>query len=199
MGVSQNNLKFELAKKYLFGRFENELAPNLFYHGIHHTRDDVLPAAIKLANLEGVKGNDLLRLKTGALYHDSGYMYLYPRNEIVGVLLAWYSLPIFGFFNDDLNSIEEIIMATEIKLFGGKKIQMPDSNNILQKIMCDADLDYLGRDDFLEISENYRLELMEYGERYTLKKWKDNNLLFLKNHRYFTESARDLREINKEK
>ena len=52
---------FENVKKYVLDRFERELPGNLFYHGIHHTRDDVLPAAERLAKLEGMNTDGTLK------------------------------------------------------------------------------------------------------------------------------------------
>ena len=192
-----NDTKFELAEKYLINRLEKELALNLFYHGVHHTRDDVLPAIIRLAELEGIKGTQLLELKTAALYHDAGYMYLYSKNEIIGSLIAGNSLTQFGYIQNEINSIWKIIMSTEMKNIDDKLTQVPNQNNILEKIMCDADLNYLGREDFFDVSETLRLELIEYGIRFTFEEWNENQKVFLKFHKYFTQSAKDLRETQK--
>lgn len=187
---------FEQAKDYVFGRLERELPKNLFYHGIHHTRDDVLPAAERLASLEGVNGKDLLLLKTAALYHDLGYVEIYNKNEPIGVRIASETLPTFGYSRKQVEDVSKIIMVTQLQVVDGKFIQVP-GDNLLEKIMCDADLDNLGRDDFYAVSDNLRRELKEYGIDKNLKEWYTGQIKFLEDHKYFTDSAIILRNDGK--
>lgn len=59
----------------------------------------------------------------------------------------------------------------------------------MEEIICDADVDNLGREDFLERSEEVRKEAgAEYGE-----KWLKGLIGFLESHRYYTKSAQALR------
>ena len=81
-------------------------------------------------------------------------------------------------------------MATEIP-------QNPVSH--LEQIMCDADLDYLGRADFHEISDSLRKELVAFGKITGLKQWDTLQIPFLENHRYFTKTNQQRRQGEKEK
>jgi uncharacterized protein len=47
---------FERAKQYALERLEQDLSPALTYHCLTHTRDDVMPAAERLAALKRVIG-----------------------------------------------------------------------------------------------------------------------------------------------
>ena len=181
---------FLAAKQYILERLRQELPQNLYYHGYHHTRDDVFPAVKRLAALEELDDKDRLLLFTGALYHDSGYLEQYHDNEVIGVRLANAVLPQFGYDDEQLRIIGEIIMATRLP-------QAPDTHR--EAIMCDADLDSLGRADFFVVSHRLRLEMAAYGHPSTVRDWYEGQLLFLRQHRYFTESARRLREGGKEK
>jgi len=67
----------------------------------------------------------------------------------------------------------------------------------LQKIICDADLDYLGRDDFFETGERLRRELMAYKFIKDDQDWEERQLSFLKTHQYFTKTCRDKRAREK--
>ena len=58
---------YERAKQYALDRLASELSPWLTYHSLRHTRDDVLPAAIRLAHAAGVADDARLCLATGAL------------------------------------------------------------------------------------------------------------------------------------
>jgi hypothetical protein len=74
--------------------------------------------------------------------------------------------------------------------------QNPES--LLEKIICDADLDTLGRDDFYETSKALRNELSEQGVVFNEKEWLEFEVNFIKGHEYFTETARNLREAKKQ-
>ena len=64
-------MDFAGAKSYILEKLERELNPDLVYHKLEHTLD-VYNAALNIAKKEGVSGNDLVLLKTAALFHDSG-------------------------------------------------------------------------------------------------------------------------------
>jgi uncharacterized protein len=178
------------AREYVYRRLQTELPSDLTYHGIHHTRDDVLPAAVRLAKLSGLNGTQLLLLRAAALYHDLGYVEQYCCNEEVAVRLARETLPRFGFEPEQIETIAHLIMATQLP-------QAPAS--ILEAIMCDADLDSLGRADYPEVSRNLYEELVTYGAHMTLTEWYERQLEFLTTHTYFTDAARELRAPGKAK
>jgi hypothetical protein len=69
--------------------------------------------------------------------------------------------------------------------------------NIYQEILCDADLDYLGRDDFDEISDSLCQELIEYGKIKNPNEWDGVQVKFLKKHKYFTQTSKDTRTAKK--
>ena len=70
--------------------------------------------------------------------------------------------------------------------------------NKLQEIICDADLDYLGRDDFEEIADKLRLELREMGKINSDRMWDEIQVKFLRQHQYFTRTAIESRQAKKE-
>ena len=67
----------------------------------------------------------------------------------------------------------------------------------LEEIICDADLDYLGRDDFHVIADRLRVELREHGKIDSDRKWDELQVMFLTNHKYFTETAKATRRAKK--
>ncbi len=180
---------WEGAKVYVFTLLERGLASDLYYHGIHHTRDDVLPAVERLAALASVGDTNLLLLRTAALYHDTGYIEQYTNNEPVGARIAQETLVNFGYSPDQVEIIVQMILAT----------RMPQTpQNFLEALLCDADLDSLGREDYLETSLNLRAELAVYGTPIPLQVWYRRQLNFLSSHTYFTEVARTLRDAGKQ-
>jgi len=181
-------IDFELIRDMIFSRLERELSPKLYYHGVHHTRDDVLPAIERLASLAQIKGEELLLLKIAAIYHDFGYTHHYLNHEAIGAGIASQELPEFGFSAEQVRRIAGMIMAT----------RMPQSpKNELEKLICDADLDSLGREDFFVISHSLRLELKEMGIITSVKEWYTRQLKFLESHVYLSEFGRALRTEGK--
>ena len=65
--------------------------------------------------------------------------------------------------------------------------------------MCDADLDYLGRSDFIPVSNTLYKELKEQNKIEDINEWNKMQLKFISKHNYFTETALSLREVNKQK
>lgn len=187
---------FCMAKEYMFKRLKDELPGGIYYHGLAHTKD-VLFWSEQFARIEGVTKQSLILVKTAAVYHDSGFIYQYKKNEPIGVKIARDSLPRFGYSKDEIEKVSGLIMATEMKELNGKVAQIPDKKDLLQMIICDADLNYLGRGDFFGISESLRLELKKYGKFFSKKDWIRGNIEFLKNHNYFTNVAKILRNDGK--
>jgi uncharacterized protein len=178
-------LKFELAKRYALQRLEQELSPKLLYHGISHTRDDVVPAAEMLASMEGIRGNSLTLLLTAAWFHDLGYVEQARHHELISARIAVQVLPGFGYTDKQVEIVRWAILATALP-------QSPQ--NLLEKILTDADLDVLGRDDFLRSNNNLRRELAFFGQEYSDPDWYVRQLKFLEAHTYFTASARSMRD-----
>ncbi len=180
-------MQFEKVKKFILGKLKKDLPKNLTYHSLGHIKD-VYSAAENLAGLENVEGEDLTLLLTAVLFHDSGFLIQQKEHERIGCELATMYLPDFGYDDAQIDRINGMIMATRIP-------QTP--HNKLEKIICDADLDYLGRDDFFTIGNYLFDELCMYGIINTENEWNKLQVRFLEGHKYFTKSAIKLRKAKK--
>lgn len=176
------------ARDHILRRMAGELRPTYYYHGVDHTLD-VHKSCMLLAKMEGINHNDLKLLETAAYFHDCGILETYLNHEEASVKIAREVLPQFGYTEEDLNIIECIILKTKL----------PQSAiTLLGEVLCDADLDYLGRPDFFMIAHRLRYEWELLGKHYTLKDWYEMQLNFLGYHKYYTRSARKLRNEGKE-
>ncbi|SRR6266542_4255572 len=176
---------FEKAKQYALQRLESELLPGLFYHSLMHTTNEVVPATEKFAEDEGIEGESLDLLLTAAWFHDLGFIEVRTGHEMMGARIASEVLPGLGFSNAQIETVRSVITATIVP-------QSPQT--ILEQIMADADLDVLGRDDFILRNGNLRRELAFFGQEFTDFQWFSDQLRFLEAHTYFTASARALRD-----
>ncbi len=176
-------MDYEKAKAFVFAKLTADLLPDLTYHGIHHTQD-VLTAAIMLAKAEQISVRDTHLLKTAALFHDIGFTVQYRNHEDVGCEIARGCLGHYGYSPVDIEIICGMIMATKIP-------QSPKTP--LEEILCDADLDYLGRKDFYPISNTLFREFLHYGFVKDEKEWDRLQVRFFESHHYFTKTALSLR------
>ena len=162
--------------KLIIEKLEKELSKNLFYHSVFHVID-VISAVEEIAKKEGISGESLILLKTAALFHDTGFLYRSENHEEKSCEVAQQFLPEYGYSQEHIDKIEGMIMATKIP-------QNP--KNHLEKILSDADLDYLGRDDFFIIGEKLFDELKFHGAIKSEYEWNLIQEKFLKNHNFFT-------------
>lgn len=182
-----SSINYKKAERFIHTLLSKNLPSNLYYHSIFHTKD-VTAAAERIALKEGITDEDLFLIKSAASYHDAGFMEQYENNEPIGIALAKEHLPKFGYSQSQIARIEELINVTKIP---------HQPKNKLEEVMCDADLDYLGRDDFWEISDKLRRELREHGKINSDRKWDEIQVAFFEKHRYFTETSLELRQEKK--
>jgi uncharacterized membrane-anchored protein YitT (DUF2179 family) len=170
------------AGAFIFEKLSKELPAHLSYHNVDHTKA-VLKHAIELAAAEGVDGDDLDLLSTAAVFHDTGFLEKYTGHEEVSCQLAKRWLPQFEYSDAQIEVVCELIMATKVP-------QSPKSK--LGKILCDADLYYLGTDDYGVMAEKLYPEFLKQGIAKDKMQWQRQQITFLGSHEYFTQTARDL-------
>lgn len=184
-----SSINYKKAERHIMKILQERLPDNLYYHGIHHTYD-VIEAAERLALMEGITDEQMFILKSAATYHDAGFVEQYAKNEPIGIRMAQEIMPKYGYTPEQVEQVAELIYATIIP-------HNPKTH--LQQIICDADLDYLGRDDFHAISETLRMELTERGIVSSKRQWDEMQVKFFNMHKYFTQSAIKLRQEKKMK
>lgn len=172
------------AEAHILAKLRDGLPAHRSYHCYEHTLD-VYRTAITIAAAEGVSGEELDLLKTAALFHDSGFLIQDEEHELASCLIVREALPGFGYSTMQVDRICMMIMATKIP-------QEPTDE--LARILCDADLDYLGRPDFFRIGATLFSEFKHYGVLSTEREWNELQVRFLEKHRYFTKRSKLVRE-----
>jgi uncharacterized protein len=180
-------MQLDLAEKYILNRLKEELSPDLTYHDYAHTMD-VYSATRRIALQEGVDDSQLQLLLTAALFHDTGFLINVKGHEVTSCAIAQEALPAFGYTEADIGLICKLIMATEVP-------QRPTQH--LEEIICDADLDYLGRDDFFYRSALLYEEMRNLGTVESKEDYDKIQLAFLDAHHYFTATSNRLRSQKK--
>ena len=175
-GSVMQRLRFDLNVKYL-------------YHDSRHT-EDVIRQVQEISYREGVSNEEIALLKLAALYHDLGFLVQRANHEAAGVDLFMQEASNSAISEEDKQHVARLIMVTKIP-------QQPKT--LLESIICDADLDYLGREDFPAIAEFLYLELKACGELNDRHRWNELQISFLGAHQYHTDSSRKLRSNGLEK
>jgi HD superfamily phosphodiesterase len=174
-------------RESILGKLSTELAPDLLYHCLEHTID-VETQAERIARNEHRSEAEIRLIKLACLYHDTGFLTTYAGHELAGCSIARKELAEFGLEERDISSVCGMIMATRIP-------QTPTTK--LEEIICDADLDYLGREDFWPISKNLFRELQARNMINSENDWNLVQIKFFHQHTYFTDTTRVLREPGK--
>jgi adenylate cyclase len=181
-------IQFTDIQEIILDKLEKELPDYLYYHNVKHTVDVVTEVEL-IGWGEGCTDEEILLLKTAGLFHDAGHIIAYDNHEFYGTELAREMLPKFNYSPQQIECICSMIMATKLP---------PKPTNLLENIICDSDLDYLGRSDFIPVSNTLYEELKAQNKMWSLNDWNKIQVKFISGHQYFTGTARSLREVNKQ-
>ncbi|WP_339611536.1 HD domain-containing protein [uncultured Planktosalinus sp.] len=175
---------FENSYKKVISRLEKELPDSLAYHNAHHT-EFVVEKAKMLADYENIKGRNLELIKIAALYHDTGFLLNREDHESNSCQIATQDLHPSLLTQKELDTVCGMIMATKIP-------QRP--HNILEKIVADADLFYLGTPKYTEFSRKLFIELTHFDSSINEDKWLKIQIGFLSSHSYHTSYGKEVLE-----
>jgi class 3 adenylate cyclase len=181
-------IQFTDIQEIILDKLEKELPDYLYYHNVKHTVDVVTEVEL-IGWGEGCSDEEILLLKTAGLFHDAGHTIAYDNHEFYGTEIAKEMLPKYNYTSEQIDRICSIIMATKLP---------PKPTNLLENIICDSDLDYLGRSDFIPVSNTLYEELKAQNKMGSLNDWNKIQVKFISGHQYFTSTARSLREVNKQ-
>jgi predicted metal-dependent HD superfamily phosphohydrolase len=162
---------------------QTKLNPNYLYHNLRHTQD-VIDCTQMIGKAEGLSELDLMILKIAALFHDTGFLHQRKSHEKAGVV---YFLEHAEKILDPIyiDIISRCILAT----------QMPQQpNSLIEKVICDSDLDYLGREDFFDIGADLFTEMKLCNEISNTQDWDLLQIQFLEHHRFHTHFSQTHRE-----
>ena len=165
-------------------RLRNELDVNCHYHNVAHTLD-VIAMSQEIGKAEGLSALDLEQLRVAALFHDVGYLFGRKDHEILGERFFQICAKKSDLSEEERTTISECILATRMSEF---------PKTLMEMVIRDADLDYLGRTDFVLKSEELYLEFLQFGEVSSRETWNQAQVAFVSKHAYFTKYSKARRE-----
>ena len=193
-GYKPHTPRLKIVDDYIRKLFSEELPNGIKYHDANHTlhpTKGVVAAANRIALSENISESDRELLITAAYFHDTGYIRKFGKNEPIAARMAGRILKLIGYRPEEIQKIQAMILATDLSL-------KPQDH--IEKILCDADLDHFGRNDFFEMDgklrEGRRIRGIDVNDD---EKWYNGTLDILSNHKYYTESQKKLRDKEKQK
>ena len=177
-------------RKYVEEMMSNSISEDLSYHNIQHT-SEVAQASIEIGEKSDLTDDQMEMVVLAAWLHDTGYQSGQENHEHESKSIAEAFLNEKNYPADKLNIVLEAIEAT----------RMPQSpKSLVSEVLCDADMYHLSIDQFDAKSFLLKQE-MEFhrNENIEEEEWLNENLDFIKKHRYFTNYGKYVLEPRKAK
>jgi len=175
-------------KEFIEHTFKEKGPENNTYHNLIHTAE-VVNITREIAEANNVSDTDLEMLQIAAWFHDIGYVEKCEGHEEVSVAIAKEFLFENNYPAEKINKVISLIEVTK----------MPQNPaNLLEEIICDADLHHIGSKDFEEKGEGLRDELEKtHGLTFSDEGWLKKNRMFFNMHKFYTPYARERFEAQK--
>jgi predicted metal-dependent HD superfamily phosphohydrolase len=182
--------QLEQVKQHVLAYFNTHAQKKLVYHDQQHT-EEVVAACMQISNHYQLNDTDFFIVVTAAWFHDTGYFEDMSSHEQHGAQLAGDFLKTIQVDATVIEQVKKCIMAT---------IMPQNPTNLLERIICDADLFHLGTIGFLERSKAMRKEVAKItGTEISKHDWRQKTIRLMEQHHYHTDYCRLLLDVEKEK
>lgn len=163
----------------------------LTFHNFTHTHDVVMHAK-KMASHYGLNERDSFIIISASWFHDTGYFTGEPAGH------EQRSADLAGAFLFDLGMEESVISEVKSCIMATVMPQKPE--NLLQQIMCDADLYHFGTEQF-SVRDMLMQEEVERktGCKIDSSNWRKATICLLESHFFKTDYGQKLLEFGKRK
>ncbi len=177
-------------ENYIVQYFEEKMPAQYVYHDLQHTLN-VVDGAKEIGAQYKLDDQEMELLVIAAWFHDTGYADGPEGHEKRSCEIAKAYLKDKEYSSADLKIICDCIMATKLP-------QNPD--NLLEKIICDADLSHLGKSNYWDRCGKVRMEIANLNKSMmSEQEWIEFELNFIENHEYQTAVAKELYDKRKQK
>jgi predicted metal-dependent HD superfamily phosphohydrolase len=171
----------EETKKYVVGFIADHFSEEICYHNIDHTLE-VVEAVEMIGRACKISDQQIEMLKVAAWFHDAGYYLGCADHEEASAEIAREYLLQTHVDSDFIMTVESCILATKLP-------QNPQ--NILEEIICDADLFHLSSEQFFEKSELLLQEFSVSDKNMTPEIWMARSKEFIESHHYHTKFGKE--------
>jgi adenylate cyclase len=177
-------IKLQDIEEVVIKMFDDEAPPNLYFHNSSLLKS-VSSQAELLATAEKISEEEYVNLKLASMFLFTGYINNYDNPLEASFSSADEILPKYGFEQENINEVKRIIRNS----FGDKQESVTDN------ILHDAKYDYLGRVDYIKLTDKLLREESEYGKSHSRKEWIDIQRKLLIDHEFITNTGKLLRSV----
>ena len=178
--MSFNNEILAKTSQYITSLFADQLPSWAVYHNIQHTQE-IVDAVQEIGEAESLNRIEMEVALLAAWFHDSGYTQAVDGHEEKSVEIATEFLKNHNYPQDRLERIVSAIRATKVP-------QQP--KDLLEQVLCDADMIHLGKKRFFDRSKLFRTEIeLRQGETMSDVEWLKKNVAFASKGNFFTTYA----------
>jgi adenylate cyclase len=182
--VKMQQIKLQDIEEYVIKMFDEEAPPNLYFHNSSLAKNIIYQVDL-ISNAEKLNTEEYIDLRLASTFLFTGYISDYDRPMEGACQIAEELLPKFGFPKKNIENVNTIITNS----FNNKLESLSD------RILFDARNDYIGRIDFIKLSEKLLKEETEYGMVQNAKAWLQNAKKVLSEHEFITSTAKLLRGV----
>ena len=182
--VRMQKIKLQDIEEIVIKLFEDEAPPNLYFHNSSLVKS-INNQVELLSTAENLPEEEFINLKLASVFLLTGYIWDYEKPMEASFRLAEELLPRYGFNQENIDSTMKLIR----NCFADKQESLSD------RILHDARYDYLGRVDYIKLSDKLLRERMEYGKHSDKKTWLRSQVKLLEEHEFLTSTAKILRSI----
>ena len=182
--VKMQLIKLQDIEEMVTKMFDDDAPPNLYFHNSAMVKN-ISNQVELLSRGEKIPDEEFINLKLAAVFLLTGYISDYEKPMEASIRLVEEILPGYGFNQENVETTTKII----------RNCFTDHQETLADNILHDARYDYLGRADYLKLSDKLLRERTEYGKHPENKSWYEFQLKLLSDHRFITRTAQLLRSV----
>ncbi len=177
-------IKLQDIEDMIIKMFDDEAPPNLYFHNSALLKS-ICNQVELLSTAEKLPDEELVNLRLASVFLLTGYITDYEKPMEASIRLVEEILPRYGFDQQNIELTGRILRNS----FTDKQETQSD------KILHDAKFDYLGRIDYIRLTDKLLRERTEYGKHADTKAWVEIQKKLISEHGFLTDTARLLRSV----
>ena len=185
--VKMQQIKLQDIEEMIIKLFDEEAPPNLYFHNSSMVKS-ISNQVELLSRAENLSDEDFINLKLASVFLLTGYISDYEKPMEASLRMVEEMLPGYGFSRENVELTNKIIRNS----FSDHQESLSDN------ILHDARYDYLGRVDYIKLTEKLLRERTEFGKHSDRKTWIDSLIEQQNDHQFITKTARLLRNVTAE-
>jgi adenylate cyclase len=182
--VKMQMIKLQDIEEMVTKMFDDEAPPNLYFHNSSMVKN-ICNQVELLSRAENLPDEEFINLKLASVFLLTGYISDYEKPMEASLRLVEEILPGYGFSQENVESTKNII----------RNCFTDHQESLTDNILHDARYDYLGRVDYIKLTDKLLRERTEYGNHPDNKTWVEFQHKQLSDHQFITKTARILRSV----